>query len=187
MRSAIEAAPAQAFGVEAAHRQRVAVDHHEGRHVLRHVALEADHRVRADLARTGARPVRPPTITQSPRCTWPASVALVGQDGVAADLAVVRDVHVGHDPVVVADARDARVLHGAAVEGAELADGVAVADLAARSARRAYFLSCGAAPIGAELEDAVVAADRACGPRSRSAAPMRRALADAHVRRRSIA
>ena len=43
-----EAAPAHALGVEAAHRERMAVDHHERRHVLRDVALEADHRVRAD-------------------------------------------------------------------------------------------------------------------------------------------
>ena len=43
-------------------------------------------------------------------------LAGVGEDGVAADLAVVRDVHVGHDPVVVAQARDAGVLRRAAVD-----------------------------------------------------------------------
>ena len=54
---------------------------------------------------------------------------VVGQDGLVAQLHIVRQVHVGHDPVVVTHARDAAVLRGAAVEGAELADGVAVADV----------------------------------------------------------
>ena len=45
-----------------------------------------------------------------------------------ADLAVVRDVHVGQQPVVVADAGDAAAVAGAAVDGDEFADQVAVAD-----------------------------------------------------------
>ena len=45
-----------------------------------------------------------------------------------ADDAVVRDVHVGQHPVVVADAGDAAAVAGAAVDGDELADRVAVAD-----------------------------------------------------------
>src|SRR5690606_24489486 len=42
--------------------------------------------------------------------------------------AIVRDVHVRHDPVVVADHRLALVLHRATADGAVLADRVAVAD-----------------------------------------------------------
>src|SRR5690606_7702800 len=38
------------------------------------------------------------------------------------------DVHVGHDPVVVADAGGAAAVAGAAADGGELEDGVAVAD-----------------------------------------------------------
>ena len=38
----------------------------------------------------------------------------VGEDHVVADLAVVRDVDVRHDPVVVAHPRDAGILHRAA-------------------------------------------------------------------------
>jgi hypothetical protein len=37
-------------------------------------------------------PVSPPTVTQSPRCTWPASVALLASVVWSAHLAVVRDV-----------------------------------------------------------------------------------------------
>ena len=84
---------------------------------------------------------------------------VVGQGRVVADHAVVRDVGVGHDPVVVADARSRRlVLHRADVAGAELADGVAVADH--QLAGLALRTSCPGWPRPAsELEDAVVAAD----------------------------
>jgi hypothetical protein len=53
---------------------------------------------------------------------------VVGQDGVVADLAIVGHVHVGHDPVVVAH-RVTPPPGCTDVEGAELADRVAVADL----------------------------------------------------------
>jgi hypothetical protein len=72
--------------------------------------------------------VKPPRITWSSTVTCPASVAALAKMIVVADDAVVRDVHVGHDPVVVADAGDAAAVRGAAVEGDELADRVAVAD-----------------------------------------------------------
>ena len=53
---------------------------------------------------------------------------VVGEDGVAADVAVVGDVRVGHDPVVVADAGGAAAFAGAAVDGDEFVEGIAVAD-----------------------------------------------------------
>ena len=123
----------------------------------------------APILQNWCTPAKPPRITQSPTCTWPASVRVVGEDGVVADLAVVRDVHVGHDPVVVADARDARVLRGAAVEGAELADRVAVADLEPRGLAARTSCPAARAPMRGELEDAVVAADRRVARRSRRA------------------
>ena len=60
-----------------------------------------------------------------------------------ADHAVVRDVRVGHEQVVVADARDALVVRRAAIDGAALAEHVAVADLEPR--RLAARISCPAA------------------------------------------
>ena len=53
---------------------------------------------------------------------------VVGHDDVVPQHAVMGDVHIGHDPVVVADARDAGVLDGAAIDGAKFTDGVVVAD-----------------------------------------------------------
>ena len=146
------------------------------------VALEADHRVRADRARTGAGRVRPPTIAQSPSCTWPASVALLAMIVLVADLAVVRDVDVGHDPVVVADARDAGVLRGADVEACRTRGSCCGRRSRARSARRRT--SCPAASRRSRRTGRCGCRGRSwCGPRSRSAG-RRGAGADAHVRRR---
>jgi hypothetical protein len=84
-------------------------------------------------------------MAQSSTTTWPASDALLANVVLVADLAVVRDMHVGHDPVVVADARHAGVLDGAQVEGAELAD-VLRSPISRRVGSPAYFLSCGTSP-----------------------------------------
>src|SRR5207244_9810083 len=79
----------------------------------------------------------------------------IGKDRVVADLTVVRDMHVGHDPVVVADARDARVLHGAAAESATFADGVAVADLE-RGRLPTVFLVLGRSAERTESENSIL-------------------------------
>ena len=56
----------------------------------------------------------------------------VGEHDLVADHAVVRDVRVGHEQVVVADAVTPLSWRGAAIDGAALAEHVAVADLQAR-------------------------------------------------------
>ena len=58
----------------------------------------------------------------------PGEDDVVGEGGVVANDAVMREVDIGHDPVAVAEDGFADVLHGAAVEGDEFADGVVVAD-----------------------------------------------------------
>src|SRR5258708_10272152 len=55
----------------------------------------------------------------------------VGHDDVAADLAIVCDVSVGHDQVVIADLGEAPALYGAAIDGDELTNLVVVADFQA--------------------------------------------------------
>ena len=130
-----ETAAADAFDVDAARGRRVAVDQHEGRHVLGQAGVHADKGVRADLAElvdageTGQDgPVSHFDVA--------GQLGVVREDGVAADLAIVRQVDVGAHPVVVAQAGDALVLRGAGVEGAEFADGVAVADFQPGRLRR---------------------------------------------------
>ena len=59
----------------------------------------------------------------------PRETAIVCEYGMAADLAIVREVHVCHDPVVVADPGHPGVLHRAAVDRYVFSNRVAVADL----------------------------------------------------------
>ena len=158
---------------------RVAGRSDEGRHVLREARLEAGHRVCADAhelvhARQAAQehPVAEVHV--------PGQLHGVGQDQVAAELAVVRDVHVGHDPVVVAQARDAGVLHGAGVDGHELADRVAVADLQAGGFAGVLLVLRRPAD-RRELKDAVALADGRVAL-DHAVRTDRAARADAHVR-----
>src|SRR5690606_5940006 len=65
----------------------------------------------------------------------------VGHDDTVADLAVVGDMAIGHEQVVVADAGHAAALLGSAVHGDEFPDDVAVADLE----------PCGLAPVAEVL------------------------------------
>src|SRR5712664_3907087 len=58
----------------------------------------------------------------------PAERGPVRHDDVTANLAIVRDVGIGHDQVVIADSGASPALHRAAVDGDKLADLVVVAD-----------------------------------------------------------
>ena len=134
-RRRLEAATLQAFDVDAVRLGRVAADHHERGYVLPQHRADAGEGVLADpheLVHAGVaaedRPVAHLRVTRE--------LGLVREDGVAPDHAVVRDVHVRHDPVVAADPRDTAALDGAQVERAVLADHVVVADLETRGPRR---------------------------------------------------
>src|ERR1700737_3705251 len=59
----------------------------------------------------------------------PAERSRVRHNDVTANLAIVRNVGIGHDQVVVADPGASPALHRAAVDGDKLADYVMVADL----------------------------------------------------------
>ncbi len=58
----------------------------------------------------------------------PCELRIIGENRVMTDLAVMGKVHIRHDPVVVTDSGDTDILRGTAIQGAELADGVVVAD-----------------------------------------------------------
>ena len=83
---------------------------------------------------------------------------VVGHRDLVAQHTVVCNVHVGHDPVVVTDTGHTRVLCGTQVEGAELADGVAVANHQLRGLT-GIFLVLRHSAQGAELENPVVRTD----------------------------
>ena len=64
-------------------------------------------------------------LAKSSTVTWPPSVAMLPKIVSLPTLAVVRDVHVGHEHVAVADRRHAAAAARAAVDGHELAEDVA--------------------------------------------------------------
>src|SRR4029079_12691107 len=82
----------------------------------------------------------------------------VGQYGMAADLRIMRHVDIGHDPVVVANARHPQVLHRSGIQRAEFTNDVVVADLQACWLAILFLVLRIAADDGM-LVDAVVAAD----------------------------
>ena len=116
----------------------------------------------APILQNWCTPVKPLRITQSPTCTWPASVALLENTQWLPTTAVVRDMRVGQQPVVVADAGDAAAVAGATVDGDEFADQVAVAD-DQFGAFAVEFLVLRVAADRGMTEDAVVAADARAG------------------------
>src|SRR6266568_3501646 len=123
-----EAAPLQPFAVDSERLRRIARRHDVRRQILQQDRRDPGDRVRADrdeLMGSG-EPAQHGIVSD---VNMTGKCRRICKDRVVANLAIMRDMHVGHDPVVAADARDARVLHGAAAESAILADGVAVADL----------------------------------------------------------
>jgi len=95
-----EAAALQALAVDSVGPRHVARGGDERRQILRQVRSHPGEGVRADVhelvhQRRGAedRPV--------PDRDMARELAGIGEDGVAADLAVVREMHVRHDPVVL--------------------------------------------------------------------------------------
>ena len=88
----------------------------------------------------------------------PGQGGAVGENGIVAHHAVVGDMHIGHDPVVITDVGNALVLHRATTDGAVLADHIAIADLQA-SILALEFLVLGITADGGEGIDLVVPAD----------------------------
>src|SRR5258708_32754385 len=83
----------------------------------------------------------------------------VGHDDTVAQPAVVRDVGIGHEQVVVADPRDALVVSGAAIDGAALPEHVPLADLQPRRLTLVFLVLRRVTDRG-ELEELVVGTDR---------------------------
>ena len=99
----------------------------EGHNILRDYAIATDEGMTADAAelvdaaeRADGRPILNFDV--------PGEGDGVGEDDVATNDAIMRDVHVGHEPVAIADLGECAAAFGAAVDGDEFADGVAVAD-----------------------------------------------------------
>ena len=85
---------------------------------------------------------------------------VVGKYCLVTDCAIMRDMDIRHDPVVVAYASSARVLHRTPIDGAVFADRIAVSDGQLRGFA-GVLLVLRVVADGCELKDAVVLADDA--------------------------
>src|SRR5713101_2835293 len=176
------------FGAEAAPLQPLAVDperlrgvprrHDIRRQVLQQHRRDPGDRMRADRDEL-MRPGESAENGVIPDANMAGKRRDVGEDRMVADLAVMGDVDVSHDPVVASDPCDARVLRGAAIEAAVLADRVALADLE-RGRLAAVLFVLGRAAERAEPEDAVLRPD-AGSPLDHDVRPDRGPLPDLDV------
>ena len=105
---------------------------------------------------------------------------VVGEHGMVPDCAVVCDMDICHDPVVVAHAGLAGVLHGTPIDGAVFANRIAVSDVQLRGFA-GVLLVLRIVADGCELKDVVVLADDA-GPLQHHVGLDSRAPADLHIR-----
>ena len=115
------------------------VNLHEGGHIFLYPRLagdvgkiaDGDEVVHADHAEQ---------IDVIAQLDMPCQHDIVGQDAVVADLHVVSDVAVNHEQVIASDTGDLAADFGAGVDGACLADLVAVADFQAHGAAAVFFV-----------------------------------------------
>src|SRR3989338_3081499 len=150
-------APFQPFGVDAMRHGGIARSQHKGRNILQQHRAHAGDDVRADfdeLMHSG-KPAQYRIVADRHMA---GQLRAIGENDVIAHLAIVRHVNISHDPVVVADARHADILHRAGIESAVFADGIVVADLEPRRLAGIFLVLRDLAQ-GTELEDAVLLSD----------------------------
>ncbi len=174
-----KATATQTFGIHRAGVRRLPFAGHKRRQVGKQQAAHGREAVRPqaqELAHHGEAAQDHPVIHMHMTC----QLGVVGKNGVAADLAIVRQVHISHEQVVVADARDAATGDRARIEGTELADGIAIADDQLRGLTRVLLVLRGSAQRGVVV-DGVVAANRGVAF-DHAVRAHRGAFTDLHVR-----
>lgn len=151
-----KAATLETDQVEAAGVGGIAVDNHEGRHVLDNLGAAANNRMLADAAELVDR-----THAGNDGMIFNDDVAGdangVGKDDVAAELAVVGDVGVAEQQIMRADA-GGQAFVGAAVDGGVFAKNVVVADFEVSGIAEVFEI-LGLAADDGEGEKLVAAAD----------------------------
>ena len=152
-----KAVAAHAFAVEAGRFGAVACGHEIRRHVFVYARGKGGHGVIADATELEHQRVAAQHDIIAD-FHMPRQAGIIGENGVAAHHAVVREMAVGHNPVVVTDARFANAGYRAGVERGEFADGIAVADNQPRGFAAVFFVLRLRTQTG-KLENAVVFAD----------------------------
>ena len=119
--------PAHPLAVNCARARRIAFHHYERRHIF-----DDDRRYRRKTGFTEPAELVHGGESCEDRIIADLDVAgecrVIGENGVVADMAVMRNVAVRHYPVVVAERRESTTTRGATVDTAVLANGIAVTD-----------------------------------------------------------
>src|SRR5210317_1212870 len=150
-------APLQAFAVNAARHGRLSRHHGVSGNIAIDACVHAEKSMCSDLAElVHAR--ESTTDYPVPDMYVACQRSVIGHNRFVADHTIMRDVHVGHDPVVIPDNRVTCILRCATTESTELANRVAVAnDQACRLP--SVLLVLGVIADRGELVDMVVPAD----------------------------
>ena len=151
-------APAQTFVIHGPGLRRLTLAHNKGRQIGKQQRTHGCHAVRTDFHEL----VHHRETAQNgpiPDLYMTCQLRVIGKNGVVAHLAIVRQVHVSHQPVVVANPGHATVPGRANVEGTKFTHGIAVADHQFTGLASILLVLRDGAK-GVELKDAVVATNR---------------------------
>src|SRR5450830_107728 len=85
----------------------------------------------------------------------PCQGGIVGQDNIVTELAIMGDMYISHDPVIIANARNVGVLGSAQIKGDKFANSIAIADFQPGWFAGIFFVLRGSTQ-RAELENLVV-------------------------------
>ena len=117
----------EAFAINAGRHRAIARSRHKRRHVLTDSSRKGSHGVRTDMAKLMHRGEATQEYPVA-QMHVPRQGCIIGQDDIVAELAIMGDVHISHDPIIVTDACHAGILGCAQIEGNKFADGIAVTD-----------------------------------------------------------
>ena len=141
---ACESAALKALDIDSMRLGRVTRQLDERRHILRQAGVHSDEGMRADFAElmdcgkaADDYPVADMNMTTQRR--------VIGKNRVISDLAVVRQVNVCKDPVIVAEPSNTGILRGTQIEGAEFANQVSVTDFQPGLLSAIFFVLGGSA------------------------------------------
>jgi hypothetical protein len=88
----------------------------------------------------------------------PGQLRAIGEYGVIAHLTIMRDMNICHDPVVIAETRDADILHRTNIKGTTFANGVVISYFQSGRFVSIFFVLRNFAQ-RTKLKDAIVLAD----------------------------
>ena len=136
---------------------RIATDHDKRWQILEQGRLSGGHAERPDPAKL----VHHGVTTENSAIVhhhMPGQGGVIGQNAVITNHAVVGDVYVGHQEIVIADGGEPLILHGTTMDGTAFADNVVVTNHQTRGLAGVLFILTRFADAG-KLENRVIPAN----------------------------